>query len=38
VEFHPLSVEMFKEIDSIGLEKHISNTMEGYKKQLANIS
>ena len=36
VEFHPLSVEMFKEIDSIGLEQHISNTMEGYRKQLVN--
>ena len=38
VEFHPLSVEMFKDIDSIGLEKHISNTMEGYKRQLASIN
>jgi len=36
VEFHPLSVEMFKDIDSKGLEKHISNTMEGYRKQLVN--
>ncbi len=34
VEFHPLSVEMFNDVDAIGLEKHISNTMEGYKKQL----
>ena len=38
VEFHPLSVEMFKDIDSIGLEKHISNTMEGYKKQIVSIN
>ena len=34
VEFHPLSVEMFNDVDAIGLEKHISNTIEGYKKQL----
>jgi len=34
VEFHPLSVEMFNDVDAIGLKKHISNTIEGYKKQL----
>jgi len=29
---------MFKDIDSIGLEKHISNTMEGYRKQIVSIN
>jgi len=26
--FHPLSMEMFKDIDSIGVEKHIENVMK----------
>lgn len=27
--FHPLANEMFKDIDSIGVEKHINKVMEG---------
>ena len=32
VAFHPLAIDMFENIDEIGVEKHISNTINAFKK------
>lgn len=32
VAFHPLAMDMFENIDEIGIEKHISNTINAFKK------
>lgn len=32
VPFHPLAEHIFKDIDSIGVEKHISKAISNYKK------
>lgn len=32
VAFHPLAIDMFENIDEIGVEKHFSNTINTFKK------
>ena len=34
VDFHPLSYEVFNEIDEIGVSKHIFNVLDNYKRSI----